>query len=69
MTTLMEDTGTRFLTIDGARAVFTEEITDDISLEKLLRLFIAEIAVGNYVKIVVCVSTIRPPQLSFQEGR
>ena len=68
MTTLLE-TDTRFLTVEGARAVFTEEITDDISLEKLLRLFMAEMSVGNYVKVVVCVAKDRPPQLTFEEGR
>ena len=54
-------TDAREIVINGARSVFTEDITDDMDIERLLRLLLAETMARNEVVVIICVGKEQKP--------
>jgi hypothetical protein len=55
---------TREVSVVGARTVFTQEIEDDMDVEKTLRLLLSEMMAKNHVVLLFCVGRDTRPQVA-----
>ena len=58
----------RQITVTGARTCFTEEITENGDVEKLLKFLVTEIMCHNPVVLVICVGNEQRPQVAILDN-